>query len=85
MRTWLAQHGLAAKDALSRFWRQIVPSLFNVIVIGVALSLPLALYVAIKNLVLSGGASVRQDWCSQYGPNGCTATNITGGTVSMCP
>lgn len=50
MRTWLAQHGLAARDALSRFWRQIVPSLFNVIVIGVALSLPLALYVAIKNL-----------------------------------
>jgi hypothetical protein len=41
--------------------------------------------VALKNLVLSGGASVRQDWCTQYGPNGCTATNITGGTVSMCP
>lgn len=41
--------------------------------------------VAIKNLVLSGGASVRQDWCSQYGKNGCSATNVTGGTVSMCP
>jgi hypothetical protein len=41
--------------------------------------------VAIKNLVLSGGASVRQDWCTQYGKNGCTATNVTGGTVSMCP
>lgn len=40
--------------------------------------------VAIKNLVLSGGASVRQDWCTQYGANGCTATNVTGGTVSMC-
>jgi hypothetical protein len=40
--------------------------------------------VAIKNLTLTGGASVRQDWCSQYGANGCTATNITGGTVSMC-
>jgi hypothetical protein len=40
--------------------------------------------VAIKNLTLSGGASVRQDWCSQYGANGCTATNVTGGTVSMC-
>jgi hypothetical protein len=40
--------------------------------------------VAIKNLTLSGGASVRQDWCSEYGSNGCTATNITGGTVSMC-
>jgi len=40
--------------------------------------------VALKNLVLSGGASVRQDWCSQFGANGCTATNISGGTVSMC-
>jgi hypothetical protein len=41
--------------------------------------------VAIKNLVLSGGASVRQDWCTEFGSNGCTATNVTGGTVSMCP
>jgi hypothetical protein len=41
--------------------------------------------VHIQNLTLSGGASVRQDWCSQYGRNGCTATNVTGGTVSMCP
>lgn len=41
--------------------------------------------VALKNLTLSNGASVRQDWCNQYGKNGCSATNITGGTVSMCP
>jgi hypothetical protein len=40
--------------------------------------------VHIQNLTLSGGASVRQDWCSQFGENGCTATNVTGGTVSMC-
>jgi|GEM_PF-925427 len=41
--------------------------------------------VAIKNLTLSGGASVRQDWCSEFGSNGCTAANVTGGSVSMCP
>lgn len=41
--------------------------------------------VAIKNLTLSNGASVRQDWCTQYGKNGCTASNVTGGTVTMCP
>jgi hypothetical protein len=41
--------------------------------------------VTISNLVLSGGASVRQDWCADYGANGCTATNVTGGNVSMCP
>jgi cell division transport system permease protein len=50
VRTWLFQHVLAGRDALERFGRQIVQSLFNVIVIGVALSLPLTLYVAIKNL-----------------------------------
>ena len=41
--------------------------------------------VAFRNLTLSGGASVRQDWCADFGSNGCSATNITGGTVSMCP
>lgn len=41
--------------------------------------------VTISNLVLSGGASVRQDWCSEFGANGCTAVNVTGGNVSMCP
>ncbi|HET9959154.1 MAG TPA: hypothetical protein VFQ61_31910 [Polyangiaceae bacterium] len=40
--------------------------------------------VKLQNLVLSNGASVRQDWCAQFGSNGCSAANITGGTVSMC-
>jgi hypothetical protein len=40
--------------------------------------------VTLQNLVLSGGAQVRQDWCSEFGANGCSAMNITGGTVSMC-
>ncbi len=40
--------------------------------------------VTLQNLVLSGGAQVRQDWCSEFGSNGCAAVNITGGTVSMC-
>jgi hypothetical protein len=40
--------------------------------------------VTLQNLVLSGGAQVRQDWCSEFGSNGCSAVNITGGTVSMC-
>jgi hypothetical protein len=41
--------------------------------------------VAITNLTLSNGASVRQDWCNQFGRNGCTATNVSGGSVSLCP
>jgi hypothetical protein len=46
---------------------------------------PASKNVTLKNLTLSGGASVRQDWCSEFGRNGCTAVNITGGTVAMCP
>jgi hypothetical protein len=38
--------------------------------------------IALKNLTLSNGASVLQSPCS--GTNTCTATNVTGGTVSMC-
>jgi hypothetical protein len=40
--------------------------------------------VALQNLTLSNGASVRQDWCAQFGSNGCTASNIQGGSVMMC-
>lgn len=50
MRSWLAQHGFALRDALSRFAHHLVPSVFNIVVIGVAVSLPLGLYVAVKNL-----------------------------------
>lgn len=41
--------------------------------------------VTLQNLTLTGGASVRQDWCEESGRNGCSALNITGGNVSMCP
>jgi hypothetical protein len=40
--------------------------------------------VTLQNLTLSNGASVRQDWCAQFGKNGCTASNIQGGSVMMC-
>lgn len=50
MRAWLAQHGFALRDALGRFGHHLLPAVFNVVVIGVAVSLPLSLYVAVKNL-----------------------------------
>jgi hypothetical protein len=40
--------------------------------------------VTLQNLKLSNGASVRQDWCAQFGKNGCVANNIQGGAVTMC-
>ncbi len=42
--------------------------------------------VKIQNLNLSGGASVKEDWCDwkSQGDVGNRAINVTGGTVSMC-
>lgn len=40
--------------------------------------------VTIQNLTLQNGASVRQDWCNEFGANGCIARNIAGGSTSMC-
>ena len=39
--------------------------------------------VLLKNIVLSNGASVTEQWC-QLGDRGNRASNITGGTVTMC-
>ncbi len=40
--------------------------------------------IAIKNLTLSNGARLLQDYCD-YGRNGSSVTNVTGGTVTLCP
>ncbi|MEW6314245.1 MAG: permease-like cell division protein FtsX [Pseudomonadota bacterium] len=50
MNTWLAQHAAALRDALSRLAGAPLAALANVVVIALALSLPLALYVLINNL-----------------------------------
>lgn len=52
MNGWLREHGHALRDALSRFLRALLPGLLNLVVIGVALSLPLGLYVVLKNLAV---------------------------------
>jgi hypothetical protein len=39
--------------------------------------------VMLKNIALSNGASVTEQWC-QLGDRGNRASNITGGTVTMC-
>ena len=50
MRTWASQHARCLGGTLGRFARQPLGSLFNILVIGVALCLPVALYVVIVNL-----------------------------------
>lgn len=50
MKVWLREHGLALRDALVRLGRQFVATILNLLVIGIALSLPLALYVVLENV-----------------------------------
>lgn len=50
MKSWLAHHRSALLDALRRLTRTPFASLFTALAIGVALSLPAALYLALGNL-----------------------------------
>jgi cell division transport system permease protein len=50
MKNWLREHGLAMRDALVRLGRHFVATVLNLLVIGIALSLPLALYILLENV-----------------------------------
>jgi cell division transport system permease protein len=50
MKAWLAHHGRAATGALRRLIRSPFAALFNILVIGIALALPVSLYTVIHNV-----------------------------------
>jgi cell division transport system permease protein len=50
MRAWLGHHLHSFAATLGRFARAPVTTAFNVTVIGIALALPVGLYVALVNL-----------------------------------
>ncbi len=50
MRSWLRDHARAVRDATGRVAANPMPSLLNVLVIGVALSLPVGLYLGLTHL-----------------------------------
>lgn len=50
MKNWLRQHGLSLAATFGRLARAPIASLFNIGVIGVAVALPLALYVVLANV-----------------------------------
>lgn len=52
MKHWLAHHGRAVTSAFRRLARAPFAALFNVLVIGIALALPVALYTVIYNVQL---------------------------------
>ncbi len=49
MRIWLARHAQSCLASLGRLWRQPVGTLLTVLVIGIALALPAALGVLVRN------------------------------------
>jgi cell division transport system permease protein len=53
---WLAQHRLAARSAGVHLWHHRLGSLVNIIVIGLALTLPLLLDFSVRNLSALSGA-----------------------------
>lgn len=50
MKAWLMQHGRAVRTTAGKLLRTPLASAFNVIVLGIALALPSALYVALTNV-----------------------------------
>lgn len=56
MRRWLAQHRLALSQVLTRMWRTRLSVLTMMGVIGIALTLPAMLFVAIDNLRRAAGS-----------------------------
>ena len=62
MKTWLAQHLAAVRDALRRLAASPLNTLLSLLVIGIALTLPCAGWVVLDNLreVTSGAAKVQQ-------------------------
>lgn len=55
MTTWLAQHLRCLTATLAKLARAPLGSLLNIIVIGIAVGLPVGLYLAIDNLQASSG------------------------------
>ena len=63
---WLRAHLTALKTALSRFWHAPFASLFTLVAIGVAISLPASLYLCLFNLDRLAGHLPAQPEISLY-------------------
>ena len=66
MKTWLAQHGRCFGTTFVKLARTPLGSVFNIIVIGIALSLPVGLYVVIDNLQAASGQLSAEPQISAY-------------------
>ena len=55
MKAWAGQHARSFSSTLAKLVRTPLGSLFNIMVIGIALCLPVGLYVLIDNLQMASG------------------------------
>lgn len=55
LNAWLANHRFVAVDSFNRLRKALIPSVMTWLVLGIALSLPAALYVSLENLGRFGG------------------------------
>jgi cell division transport system permease protein len=73
MSAWLRQHQRAFSAAWRRMAQQPLVSIFSVLVIGIALSLPTALFVALQNFNALAGRVNAEPQLSLYMANSATA------------
>ena len=66
MTAWLAQHGRCLSGTLTRLARTPLGSVFNIVVIGIALCLPAGLYVLIDNLQAASGQLAAEPQISAF-------------------
>jgi cell division transport system permease protein len=66
MRAWLGQHARCFASTLVKLARTPLGSIFNIMVIGIALCLPVGLYVLIDNLQVASGQLAAEPQISAY-------------------
>jgi cell division transport system permease protein len=76
MSAWLRQHQRAFAAAWRRMAQQPLVSLFSVLVIGIALSLPTALFVALQNFNALAGRVNAEPQLSLYMTTSATPTEV---------
>ena len=76
MRVWLSQHVRTFGSTVGRLARAPFASLLNIVVIGIALGLPTALYVTLANLQSAGAELAAEPQLSVFLVNLATREDI---------
>ncbi len=66
MTAWLSQHARCCSTTVAKLARTPLGSVLNIVVIGIALSLPVGLYVLIDNLQLASGQLAAEPQISAF-------------------